>query len=173
MPATIEPASRTKIARSTSSPSPMAAAASRWICASRNSMSSGSGRSSMWKSTGIGRSDADHLLDQRDVVEVRPIRPDLPFSEVGHGDARQLHVRSRCLHFDILGEDQRAGVISFDQPFGIRLIAHFVQSSEKNDDVGECDLAEGGEGGEFREPRYSRIWRPTHDIVGKQGAQIK
>ena len=52
---------------------PMAADASRRICASRNSMSNGSGWSSTWKSTVTGVSDVDHLLNQRDVIEVRPI----------------------------------------------------------------------------------------------------
>ena len=52
---TILPPSRTKIARLTSSPSPIAADASRRICVSRTSMSSGSGWSSTWNSTAAAR----------------------------------------------------------------------------------------------------------------------
>src|SRR5208283_2461114 len=121
MPATTLPASRTKIARSTSSPSPMAADASRRICVSRTSMSAGSGWSSKRNSTAPSSSGTDDLLDQREVVEVRPEGPDLPLAEVGHGDAGQLDVPSRCFQRGILAKHERPGVIGFDEPFGERL----------------------------------------------------
>ena len=53
-------------------------------------MSAGSGWSSAWNSTTTAWSGADDLLDQRQVIEVRPERPDLPLAEVGYGDAGQL-----------------------------------------------------------------------------------
>ncbi len=68
-------------------------------------------------------SDADDLLDQRDVVEVGPERPDLPVAEVGHGDAGQLDVPSRCFQHDVLAEDEWSRVVGFDEPFGERLVA--------------------------------------------------
>ena len=113
-------------------------------------MSSGSGWSSTWNSTATDSSDADDLLDQRDVVEVRPERPDLPLAEVGHGDAGQPDVPSRCFQHGILAEHERARVIGFDQPFGVRLVAHFVESSEHEDDVGERYFTEGGQLRELR-----------------------
>src|SRR5512132_3168923 len=117
MPATTLPASRTKIARPASPPSPMAADASSRICVSRTSMSSGSGWSSTWNSTAAGSSDTGDLLDQRDVVEIGPVGPDLPLAEVGHGDAGQHDVPSRCFQHGILAEHQWPGVIGFDEPF--------------------------------------------------------
>src|SRR4249919_2323774 len=107
MPATTVPASRTKIARSASSPSPMAADASRRICVSRTSMSSGSGSSSTWNSTATDPSVTDDLFDQRQVVEVRAERPDLPVAEVGDGDAGQLDMPARRFYHCVLAEDER------------------------------------------------------------------
>ena len=49
-----------------------------------------------------------------------------------------------------IAEDQRSCVISFDKPLGIRLVAHFIESAEQNDDVGESDFTEGCEGSEGR-----------------------
>ncbi len=48
---------------------------------------------------------ADDLLEQRDVVEVRTERPDFSVVEVGHGDAGQLDVPSRCFQHGVLAED--------------------------------------------------------------------
>src|SRR5208282_3298541 len=152
MPATTRPASRTKIARSTSPPSPMAADASRRICVSRTSRSAGSGWSSTWNSTATGWSGTGDLLDQRQVVEVGPEGPDLPLAEVGHGDAGQLDVPSGCFQHAISVEHERPGVIGFDEPFGERLVAHFVESPERDHDVGERFFTEGGEVSECCQP---------------------
>jgi len=73
-------------------------------------MSAGSGWSSTWNSTATGRSGADDLLDQRQVIEVRPERPDLSLAEVGYGDAGQLHVPSRCLQSGITHRPRRQPV---------------------------------------------------------------
>src|SRR5512132_3980814 len=107
MPATTLPPSRTKIAKSASPSSPMAADASRRICVSRTSMSAGSGWSSTRNSSAAGSSGTDDLLDQRQVIEVRPVGPDLPLAEVGHGDAGQLDVPSRRFQRGILAEHER------------------------------------------------------------------
>ena len=64
-------------------------------------MSAGSGWSSAWNSTTTGRSGADDLLDQRQVIEVCPEGPDLPLAEVGYRDAGQLHVPSCYLQSGI------------------------------------------------------------------------
>src|ERR1017187_6000072 len=115
-------------------------------------MSAGSGWSSTRNSTATDSSGTDDLLDQREVVEVRPEGPDLPLAEVGIGDAGQLDVPSRCFQHGILAEDQWPRVIGFDKPFGERLVAHFVESSEHNDHVGERDFAESGEASECCQP---------------------
>ncbi len=142
MPATRSPASRTKIASSTSSPSPMAADASRRICVSRNSMSSGSGSSSTWNSTATGfvrrRRAARSARRRRSTSGTtgssrRGSRP--PWRRpTGHAVPSLPH--------RILAEDERPRVIGFDDPFGERLVAHFVESPEHDDDVGERRVAE-------------------------------
>ena len=63
-------------------------------------------------------------------------------------------------------------MIGFDQPFRERLVAHFVESSQHEDDVGERDLAEGDELDERRQTRNARVRRPADDVVGEQGARI-
>src|ERR1039458_2231610 len=108
-------------------------------------MSAGSGWSSTWNSIAAGSSGTDDLLDQREVIEVRPEGPDLPVAEVGHGDAGQLDVPSRCFQHGIRAEHEWPGVIGFDEPFGVRLVAHFVQPPERDHDVGERFFTEGGE----------------------------
>jgi len=73
--------------------------ASRRICVSRTSRtsrSSGPGWFSTRNSAVTGLSGTDDLLDQREVIEVRPEGPDLPLAEVGHRDAGQLDVPSCC-----------------------------------------------------------------------------
>src|SRR5271165_1537205 len=172
MPATTLPPSRTKIARSASPPSPMAADASRRICVSRTSMSSGSGWSSTWNSAVTGSSGTDDLLDQRDVVEVCPVGPDLSLAEVGHGDAGQLDVPTRCFQHAILAQHERPGVISVDEPFGECLVAHFVDSPERDHDVGERCLTEGGEVSECCQPGHGGVRRPADDVIGEQGLQV-
>src|SRR5665647_1867642 len=117
MPATILPASRTKIASSTASPSPMAADASRRICASRNSRSSGSGSSSTRKSTAAASSGVHQLFEQRDVVEIRPERPDLALAEVRHRGAGQLDAPPGRLEHGAVAEDVWPCVIGLDDPF--------------------------------------------------------
>ena len=72
----------------------------------------------------------------------------------------------------ILAEDERPRVIGFDEPFGERLIAHFVESPEHDDDVGERFLTEGREVSECRQPRHRGVRRPANDVVGEQGIQI-
>ena len=79
---------------------------------------------------------------------------------------------SRRLHDGIFAEDERSRVIGLDDPLRERLVAHLVESSEHDDDVGERHITEGGELGECREPRHARVRRPTDDIVGEQGAKI-
>src|SRR5450755_1719929 len=172
MPATTLPAWRTKIARSTSSPSPIAADASRRICVSRTSISAGSGWSSTRNSTEAGSSGTDDLLDQRKVVEVGPEGPDLPLAEIGHGDAGQLDVPSRCFQHAIRAQHERPGVIGFDEPFGERLVAHFVESPERDHDVGERFFTEGGEVSECCQPGHGGVRRPADDVVGEQGLQV-
>src|SRR5450755_4246362 len=172
MPATTLPAWRTKIARSTSSPSPIAADASRRICVSRTSISAGSGWSSTRNSTEAGSSGTDDLLDQRKVVEVGPEGPDLPLAEIGHGDAGQLDVPSRCFQHAILAQHEWPCVIGFDEPFGERLVAHLVESPERDHDVGERFLTEAGEVSECCQPGHGGVRRPADDVVGEQGLQI-
>ena len=43
-------------------------------------------------------------------------------------------------------------MIGFDEPFGEGLVAHFVESSEHDDDVGERFFTESGELGECGSP---------------------
>jgi hypothetical protein len=78
-------------------------------------MSAGSGWSSTWNSAAAGLSGAGDLLDQRQVIEVRPERPDLALAEVGHGDAGQLDVPPGCFQSAISAEHERPGVIGFDE----------------------------------------------------------
>jgi hypothetical protein len=40
-------------------------------------------------------------------------------------------------------------VIGFDEPFGERLVADLVESSQHDDDVGKRDFTNGGEVGEI------------------------
>src|SRR5450755_4252162 len=115
-------------------------------------MSSGSGWSSTWNSASADLSGTDDLLDQRKIVEVRPEGPDLPIAEVGHGDARQLEAPSRCCQHAILAKHERPGVIGFDEPFSERLIAHLVESPERDHDVGERCLTKGRQGSEPCQP---------------------
>src|ERR1039458_10490727 len=115
-------------------------------------MSAGSGWSSTWNSIAAGSSGTDDLLDQREVIEVRPEGPDLPVAEVGHGDAGQLDVPSRCFQHGILAKHEWPGVIGFDEPFGECLVAHFVESPERDPDVGERFFTEGGEVSERCQP---------------------
>ena len=44
---------------------------------------------------------------------------------------------SRCIQHRLVAEDERPGVIGFDEPFGERLVAHLVEPSQRDDDVGE------------------------------------
>ena len=56
-------------------------------------------------------SDADDLLDHREVIEVGPVRPDLSLTEVGDADAGQLrHAVRRPPKRDILVEDMSGPV---------------------------------------------------------------
>ena len=59
---------------------------------------------------------------------------------------------SRCFHHRIVAEDERPGVIGFDEPFGERLVAHLVESPQHDDDVRERLLTEGGELSECFQP---------------------
>ena len=54
----------------------------------------------------------------------------------------------------ILVEDEWPRVIGFDEPLGERLVAHFVESAEQDDDVGERHFAESGELSECCQPRH-------------------
>src|SRR5512135_2976861 len=117
-------------------------------------MSSGSGWSSTWNSIATGSSDAGDLLDQRDVVEVGPVGPDLPLAEVSHGDAGQLDVLSRCFQHAALAEHQWPRVVGVDEPFGKRLVAHLVQAPERDHDVGERFFTEGGQVSECCQPGH-------------------
>ena len=74
------------------------------------------------------------------------------FAEVGHGEAGQLDMPSRCLQHGILIEDQWPGVIGFDAPFCERLVAHFVESSDHDHDVREREFTEGREVSECSQP---------------------
>ena len=58
----------------------------------------------------------------------------------------------RCLHHRIVAEDERPGVIGFDQPFGERLITHLVEASEHDDDIRERVFAEVGKPSECFQP---------------------
>ena len=49
-------------------------------------------------------------------------------AEVGHGDAGQPDVPSGCFQRAVLAEHERPGVIGFDEPFGVRLVAHFEET---------------------------------------------
>ena len=60
--------------------------------------------------------------------------------------------RPGCFQHGILAEDQGPGVIGFDEPFGERLVAHLVESSEHDGDVGEREFTEGGELSECGQP---------------------
>src|ERR1035441_5956174 len=115
-------------------------------------MSSGSGWSSTWTSTATGSSGTDDLLDERDVVEVRPEGPDLPLAEGGHGDTGPLTVLGGPCLRPILAKHACPSVIGFDEPFGVRLVAHFVESPERDHDVGERFFTEGGEVSECCQP---------------------
>src|SRR6266516_6515300 len=126
-------------------------------------MSSGSGWSSTWNSTAGGPSGAGELLDQRDVVEVGPEGPDLPVAEVGHGDAGQLDVPSRCFQHGILAEYEWPGVVGFDEPFGECLVAHVVASTECDHDVGERCFTQGRQVSECCQPGHGGVRRPADD----------
>src|SRR6478735_5397146 len=140
MPATIVPASRTKIANSTSSPSPVAIDASERMRSSKSSTSSGSGWSSTSNSTETESSDADDLLDHREVVEISPVRADPSLTEVGDADASELQVASRCFQHDILVQYEWARVIGFDQPLGVHPVPHLVDGTQQDHDVRERDV---------------------------------
>ena len=102
-------------------------------------MSSGSGWSSTWNSIAAGSSDAGDLLDQRGIVEVRPVRPDLPVAEVGHGDACEFDMPSRCFQHRILAEDKWPGVVGFDEPFAqILLTDHLLEGANLASGGGEA-----------------------------------
>ena len=47
---------------------------------------------------------------------------------------------SRCFQHRILAEDKWPGVIGFDEPFGERLVAHFVESREPGSVVAPARL---------------------------------
>ena len=55
-----------------------------------------------------GWSGSGDLLNQRKVVEVRPERPDLPLSEVGHRRAGQPDTIAGGLQSRVLGEEEGA-----------------------------------------------------------------
>ena len=108
-------------------------------------MSTGSGRSSTWRST-VQKLQTSTICSISEMSS-KYVRYDLilPSLKVGHSYARQLDVPSCCLYLGPLAKDQGSSVISFNQPFGIGLVAHFIQPTEENHDVRECDLTEGGE----------------------------
>ena len=101
---------------------------------------------------GTDSSGADDLLDHREVIEVGAVRPDLSLAEVGHADAGQLDVSSGCFHRDVVVQDEWAGVIGFDQPFGVHPVADLVDGSQPDHDVGERDVTQRGELSECCQP---------------------
>ena len=67
-------------------------------------------------------SGPNELLDHREIVEVSPVRHDLPVAEIGDGDAGNAHASDASTPPRRRG--RAAPVIGLDEPFGERPVPH-------------------------------------------------
>ncbi len=59
---------------------------------------------------------------------------------------------SRRIQLRTVVEDERPRVIGLDEPFGERLVTHFIEPSEHDHDVGERHITLSGKLDERRQP---------------------